>query len=101
MYFNGNGVPQDYAEAMTWFRLAAEQGDAGAQNNLGMMYKIGWGVPQDNQTAHMWYNLAAASGNPKSGKWRDELAAMMTPPAIEEAQRRARVCLASKYQDCD
>ena len=37
MYYNGEGVPQDYAEAVRWFRLAAEQGDADAQYNLGVM----------------------------------------------------------------
>ena len=36
MYDNGEGVPQDYAEAVKWYRLAAEQGDARAQYNLGL-----------------------------------------------------------------
>ena len=36
MYGNGNGVLQDYAEAVKWYRLSAEQGDAGAQT-LGVM----------------------------------------------------------------
>ena len=47
MYENGQGVPQDYAEALKWFRLAADQGDAKAQHNLGVMYYYGEGVPQD------------------------------------------------------
>ena len=47
MYANGKGVPQDYAEAVKWYRRAAEQGDAYAQNNLGLMYANGKGVPQD------------------------------------------------------
>ena len=38
MYDNGEGVPQDYAEAVRWYRLAAEQGNASAQFNLGSMY---------------------------------------------------------------
>ena len=38
MYANGEGVPEDHAEAVRWFRLAAEQGDAEAQYNLGLMY---------------------------------------------------------------
>ena len=33
-YFNGQGVPQDYKEAVRWYRLSAEQGDEGAQNHL-------------------------------------------------------------------
>ena len=28
MYFHGRGVPQDYAEAVRWYRKAADQGDA-------------------------------------------------------------------------
>jgi uncharacterized protein len=46
-YANGQGVPQDYAEAHKWFSLAAAQGDARAQSNLGVMYHEGQGVPQD------------------------------------------------------
>ena len=34
MYDTGKGVPQDSAEAVRWHRLAAEQGDAKAQNDL-------------------------------------------------------------------
>ena len=34
-YDEGWGVAQDYAEAVRLYRLAAAQGDAGAQNNLG------------------------------------------------------------------
>ena len=41
MYYNGEGVPQDYAESVKWYRLGAEQGDADAQNNLGFMYERG------------------------------------------------------------
>ena len=54
MYDQGYGVPQDYAEAMKWFRKAAEQGDADAQYNLGVMHAQGYGVPQDFVLAHMW-----------------------------------------------
>ena len=48
MYYNGKGVPQDYKTAVKWYTLAAEQGNAYAQNNLGTMYYQGEGVPQDN-----------------------------------------------------
>ena len=47
MYSNGEGMPQDYQEAVSWYRKAAEQGDAGAQYNLGNMYNNSEGVPQD------------------------------------------------------
>ena len=47
LYDTGRGVPQDDAEAMKWYRLAADQGHAMAQHNLGGMYHLGQGVPQD------------------------------------------------------
>ena len=63
MYYNGEGVPQDFAEAAAWYRKAAEQGDAGAQTTLGEMYLRGEGVPQDYVEAVAWYRLAAEQGH--------------------------------------
>jgi hypothetical protein len=40
--------------AVKWYRLAAEQGDAGAQYRLGIMYLNGRGVPQDDVVAVKW-----------------------------------------------
>ena len=108
MYAEGDGVPRDYAEAMKWYRLAAaqyrlaaEQGDADAQSNLGLMYENGEGVPQDFVTAHMWLNIAAANGRFMASYFRDTIAERLTPADISEAQQRASVCMASGYQDCD
>jgi hypothetical protein len=39
MYEKGQGVPQDYKEAVKWYRLAAEQGYADAQTNLDALSK--------------------------------------------------------------
>ena len=47
---------------MKWYRLAAEQGKASAQYNLGWMYDTGQGVLQDYKTAVKWYKLAAEQG---------------------------------------
>ena len=63
MYYNGQGVPKDYAQALRWYRLAAEQGDAYAQYNLGDMYGNGQGVPKDYAQAMRWYRLAAEQGD--------------------------------------
>ena len=54
---------QDYAEAVKWYRLAAAQGKANAQYNLGVMYENGQGVVQDYTEAVKWYRLAAAQGD--------------------------------------
>ena len=63
MYRDGEGVPQDEAEAVRWFRLAAEQGLAVGQSNLGLMYAEGRGVPQDDAEAARWNRLAAEQGH--------------------------------------
>jgi TPR repeat protein len=67
MYSLGDGVPQDDREAVRWWRLAAEQGEAAAQSNLGLMCSNGEGVPEDDVLAYMWYNLAAAQGHASVG----------------------------------
>jgi len=56
----------DYAEAVKLWRPLAEQGDAYAQYNLGIMYKYGRGVPQDYAEAARWYRLAADQGNARA-----------------------------------
>ena len=53
----------DYAEAAKWYRKAAEQGVAWAQNNLGYLYGEGKGVTQDYAEAVKWYRKAAAQGH--------------------------------------
>ena len=70
--------------------MAAEQGYAEAQFNLGVAYGKGEGIPQDYVTAHMWLNLAAATGNEDARKAREIVATSMTREQIAEAQARAR-----------
>ena len=48
-------MPQDYAEAVKWWRKSAEQGNARAQYCLGIAYRDGVGVPQDYAEAVMWW----------------------------------------------
>jgi len=69
MYENGQGVVQDDKQAVKWYRLAAEQGDAKAQTNLGWMYYKGKGVSQDDKQAVKWYRLAAE----QDPDWTDEV----------------------------
>lgn len=54
---------RDYASALKDWRPLAEQGDAGAQYNLGMMYDLGQGVPRNYVEAVKWWRLAAAQGD--------------------------------------
>ncbi len=52
----------DFATALGEFRPLAEQGDADAQYNLGVMYEKGRGVPQDDKIALKWFTLSAEQG---------------------------------------
>ena len=63
MYYNGQGVRQDYTQAVQWYRKAAEQGLADAQYNLGVAYEKGKGVRQDDAQAVQWYRKAAEQGD--------------------------------------
>ena len=76
--------------------LAAEQGDASAQLQLGLLYALGQGVPQDYVQAHKWINLSASRMTPgkedalDSRSARDTVAELMTASQVAEAQRLAR-----------
>ena len=71
-YF-GDGVPQNYDEAVRSFRLSAEQGYAAAQYSLGKCYENGQGVPQSYSEAVKWYRIAADQGDPDAKKALDRL----------------------------
>ena len=89
MYDDGEGVPEDDAEAVRWYRMAArqghtsaqsrlanivqiwhrraEQGDADAQYSLGYMYVTGYSsgraVPFERAESRRWYRMAAEQGD--------------------------------------
>ena len=85
---------------MKWYRLAAEQGYANAQGNLGLMYALGDGVVADYMPAYMWLKIAASSGNKLAIKNIDAIAKRMTPTDISSAQKLARECVRKKYKGC-
>ena len=62
-YLVGKGVAKDPAQSAYWFRKAADQGDPGAQNQLGYMYVWGLGVERDNEKAFRWFARAAGDGS--------------------------------------
>jgi hypothetical protein len=119
-YVYGQGVPQDSALAVEWYRKAVDSGDVGAMNqlgvmyvqaatlyrtaadlgsaaamnNLGRLYLEGRGVPQDYVEAYKWMSLATARAPAEQQKMaaaaRDGVAKLMTPDQIAEGQKRAR-----------
>ena len=91
---------KDYATALREWKPLAKQGNADAQNNLGVIYNNGWGVLLDFVRAHMWFNIAASSGNTNASTNRDIVAKRMTSNQIEKAQKLARECVRKKYKGC-
>jgi hypothetical protein len=66
MYSHGQGMPQDYAEAVRWYRKAADQGDPEGQDGLAFMYSQGHGVAKDFAESLRWYRNAADQGDAKA-----------------------------------
>lgn len=53
---------ENYAEALDWYKQAAEKGNARAVNNIGVLYARGQGVDQDYGEAMKYYKNAAEMG---------------------------------------
>jgi len=62
VYYRGEGVPKDYAQAVKWFRKAADQGMPESQYMMGVIYDRGEGLPQDFAEAVTWYRKSAVQG---------------------------------------
>ena len=82
------------AQALVWYRRAAEQGDIGAQVALGLAYAQGIGVVQDYK-ADKWFNIAASRAKSADeltdiASHHNTLAHVMTSSQIAEAQKLAR-----------
>jgi TPR repeat protein len=101
MYANGEGVPENDVEAVKLYRLAAEQGQVNAQNELGIMYSSGVGVPMIAVKAYVWFSVSAAQGSERGKIWRDMVSEKLTRDQKERGQEIAAKCFESDYQDCE
>jgi uncharacterized protein len=66
MYQAGEGVPQDFKEAIKWYRRGADRGSRTAQHGLGLMYAGGVGIRQDLAESARWFRRAAIQGDAES-----------------------------------
>jgi TPR repeat protein len=57
---------KNYGEAMRWYRMAADQGNAAGQNGVGVLHAEGLGVPRNYIEAMRWYRQAADKGEPNA-----------------------------------
>jgi len=82
-------IPNDYPEALKWFKKAADQGDPSAQFMLGEMYAQGLGVSKNNSDAYKWCYMALSNGFSSAKLRVDDLAKKMTTAQIEEAKKKS------------
>ncbi len=66
LYQIGLGVNRNMSEAVKWYKRAAIQGNASAQNALGVCYCNGDGITQDYNEAIKWFKKSAVQGNKKA-----------------------------------
>ncbi|MDO8705309.1 MAG: hypothetical protein Q7J84_10225 [Sulfuricaulis sp.] len=68
-------------------RKAAEQGNAEAQVDMGILYEFGFHMPKNAVNALAWYMRAAEQGDAVAIKRRDLLKSQMTPEGVNAAQQ--------------
>jgi TPR repeat protein len=95
-YNRGNYVP-----AIRLLRPLAEQGNAKAQNVLGVMFRKGEGVAKNPARAHMWFSFAAKRGEAGAKAELREVSQTMTAEEISQAEAMAKACEASNYRACE
>ena len=80
----GEGVTENFVEAMRWYVEAADAGLLFAQAALGSIYADGVGVPRDNVMAYLWWSLAAAQHHQIAAKNLGILISQMTADEIAQ-----------------
>jgi TPR repeat protein len=95
LYAEGEGVEQNWVEAVKWYRKAAEQGHDGAQFKVGLSYQNGKGVPQSDTEAYVWLNISAENGAPLNGRGQagelaDEIRKNLSASQLIEAENIAK-----------
>lgn len=85
-YLNGNDVKKDEAEAVKWFRKAAEGGDADGQRELGHALAAGQGTKLDLAEGCRWLSAAAQKGDKMA---RQELECLARKLNEQEGPQRA------------
>jgi TPR repeat protein len=90
----------DYVPAVRLFRPLAEQGNAKAQNVLGVMYRRGQGVARNSVRAFVWFSRAAARGD-ATAKAELRVSQTMTGEELAQAREIAQACEASNYRSCE
>jgi len=93
MYFDGNGVPQDYTESILWFSKSAGQGYGHSYEKLGWIYSDGRVVPLDVDKSIRMFNLAELNNKellPSSVRLRDMLIKISREKKEKECKKKSQ-----------
>ena len=85
IYLSGQGVAIDNREAEHWWRMAAEQGHAAAQYNLGGMYSRQLSTTLSLEEALDWLGRAAEQGHRSAARELAALHGMAAAPDASES----------------
>lgn len=109
-YAEGNGVDEDFTEALKWYQKAADANHAEAQYELGTAYAYGMKVQHDYEKALEWFKRAAEQGHIEAqynlgmsychglaGDADHALAAQWYRRAADAGHSEAQVALADLY----
>ena len=88
---------QDLA-SLEQMRRSAEQGNADAQLEMGILYEFGYNMPKNDINALAWYMHAADQGSELAIKRRDLLKSHMTPEEVDAAQKLYSEVVAGKAE---
>lgn len=84
-YFKGEGVKQDYAEALRWWEKSANQGLTIAQINMALRNIHAQGTDKDYVQAYKWLTIAARLKDESAARMLKDFESQLTPSERERA----------------
>ncbi len=91
---------QDLA-SLEQMRQSAEQGNADAQLEMGILYEFGYHMPKNSVTALAWYLRSVEQGNALAVKRSDQLKSHMTPDEIDAANKLSKELMTKPPEKTD
>ena len=90
---------KDHDDEFTRIKSLAEQGDANAQNELGIMYQKGKGVAKNYSEAWKWYSLALKQKHASAADNRSNLAHIMSRAQGAEVDKNMKVWIQNTFEN--
>lgn len=85
----GVGILQNFGNTAKWIQTAAARGNPEGMLELGRLYRDGVGVDKDLVQAYVWFNRSSAARNLDAVRERENIARMLTPNELRDAQKQS------------